>query len=59
MAEYINPDYVPEPEKVNTKKGLEGSVIDTSAVSKVNSETNSLIYRGYPVQELSENCRGD
>jgi 2-methylcitrate synthase len=56
MAEYINPDYVPEPEKVNTKKGLEGAVIDTSAVSKVNPETNSLIYRGYPVQDLAEMC---
>lgn len=54
---YINPDYVAEPEKVNTKKGLEGSVIDTSAVSKVNSDTNSLIYRGYPVQELADQCK--
>jgi 2-methylcitrate synthase len=53
---YINPDYVPEPEKMNVKKGLEGAVIDTSSVSKVNSDTNSLIYRGYPVQELAENC---
>lgn len=56
MAEYINPDYVPEPEKVNTKKGLEGAVIDTSSVSKVNPDTNSLIYRGYPVQDLAEMC---
>ncbi len=54
---YVNPDYVPEPEKVNVKKGLEGAVIDTSKVSKVNPETNSLIYRGYPVQDLAENCR--
>lgn len=54
---YINPDYVAEPDKVNTKKGLEGSVIDTSSVSKVNADTNSLIYRGYPVQDLAENCR--
>lgn len=54
---YLNPDYIPEPEKVNTKKGLEGSVIDTSSVSKVNSDTNTLIYRGYPAQELAENCR--
>jgi 2-methylcitrate synthase len=53
---YVNPDYVAEPEKVNTKKGLEGSVIDTSSVSKVNADTNSLIYRGYPVQDLAENC---
>ncbi|MBC7659955.1 MAG: bifunctional 2-methylcitrate synthase/citrate synthase [Chitinophagaceae bacterium] len=56
MAEYINPDYVPEPEKMNVKRGLEGAVIDTTSVSKVNPDTNSLIYRGYPVQELAENC---
>jgi len=55
--DYVNPDYVAEPEKVNTKKGLEGSVIDTSSVSRVNPDTNSLIYRGYPVQDLAENCR--
>ena len=54
---FVNPDYVPEPEKMNVKKGLEGAVIDTTAVSKVTPETNSLIYRGYPVQELAENCR--
>src|SRR5690242_8895744 len=53
---YVNPDYVAEPEKMNVKKGLEGAVIDTSSVSKVNPETNSLIYRGYPVQDLAENC---
>jgi 2-methylcitrate synthase len=57
ISNYINPDYVPEPEKMNVKKGLEGAVIDTSSVSKVNPDTNSLIYRGYPVQELAENCR--
>ena len=57
MAEYINPDYVPEPEKMNVKKGLEGAVIDTTSVSKVNADTNSLVYRGYPVQDLAENCR--
>jgi 2-methylcitrate synthase len=56
MAEYINPDYVAEPEKMNVKKGLEGVVMDTSSVSKVNADTNSLIYRGYPVQDLAENC---
>lgn len=56
MSEYINPDYVAEPEKMNVKKGLEGVVMDTSAVSKVNAETNSLLYRGYPVQDLAENC---
>ncbi len=56
MAEYINPDYIAEPEKMNVKKGLEGVVMDTSSVSKVNADTNSLIYRGYPVQNLAENC---
>jgi len=34
-------------------KGLTGVVVDTTAVSKVNPETNSLLYRGYPVQELA------
>jgi 2-methylcitrate synthase len=35
-------------------KGLAGVVVDRTAVSKVNPETNSLLYRGYPVQELAE-----
>ena len=35
------------------KKGLAGVVADYTAVSKVNPETNSLLYRGYPVQELA------
>ncbi len=56
MQNYINPDYVPEPEKMNVKKGLEGAVIDTTKISKVNPETNSLVYRGYPVQDLAEQC---
>lgn len=38
------------------KKGLAGVVVDTTAVSKVNPDTNSLLYRGYPVQELAEKC---
>ena len=38
------------------KKGLAGVVVDTTAVSKVVQETNSLTYRGYPVQELAANC---
>lgn len=33
--------------------GLAGVVVDVTAVSKVNPETNSLLYRGYPVQELA------
>lgn len=35
------------------KKGLAGVVADYTAISKVNAETNSLLYRGYPVQELA------
>ena len=38
------------------RKGLAGVVADTTAVSKVNPETNSLLYRGYPVQELAARC---
>jgi len=37
-------------------KGLAGVVVDTTAISSVNPETNSLLYRGYPVQELAEHC---
>lgn len=35
------------------KKGLAGVVVDTTAISKVNPDTNSLLYRGYPVQDLA------
>ena len=38
------------------RKGLAGVVVDTTAISKVNPDTNSLLYRGYPVQELAEHC---
>ncbi|GAA1162661.1 bifunctional 2-methylcitrate synthase/citrate synthase [Nesterenkonia sandarakina] len=34
-------------------KGLAGVVADHTAVSKVNPESNSLLYRGYPVQQLA------
>lgn len=37
--------------------GLDGVVVDTSSISKVMPEINSLVYRGYPVQELAEHCR--
>lgn len=37
------------------RKGLYGVVADYTAISKVNPETNSLLYRGYPVQELADN----
>lgn len=38
------------------RKGLAGVVADTTAISKVNPETNSLLYCGYPVQELAAQC---
>ncbi|WP_199040941.1 bifunctional 2-methylcitrate synthase/citrate synthase [Glycomyces salinus] len=34
-------------------KGLAGVVADTTAISKVVPESNSLTYRGYPVQQLA------
>ncbi|GAA3525067.1 bifunctional 2-methylcitrate synthase/citrate synthase [Amycolatopsis ultiminotia] len=37
-------------------KGLAGVVVDTTAVSMVNPDTNSLTYRGYPAQELATGC---
>jgi 2-methylcitrate synthase len=43
----------PEPE---IRKGLAGVVADTTAISKVNPDSNSLLYRGYPVQELAARC---
>lgn len=38
---------------VEIKKGLAGVTVDYTAISKVNPDTNSLLYRGYPVQELA------
>ena len=38
---------------IDIKKGLAGVTVDYTAVSKVNPDTNSLLYRGYPVQELA------
>ena len=37
-------------------KGLVGVVVDTTAVSRVDPASNSLLYRGYPVQELAARC---
>ncbi len=41
---------------VHVSKGLVGVYADTTAVSKVMPETNSLTYRGYAVQDLAEHC---
>ncbi|WP_241010696.1 bifunctional 2-methylcitrate synthase/citrate synthase [Mycobacterium camsae] len=37
-------------------KGLSGVVVDTTSISKVVPETNTLTYRGYPVQDLAAHC---
>src|SRR6266513_1474786 len=37
-------------------KGLDGIIVDSTAVSEVTSATSSLVYRGYPVHELAEHC---
>jgi len=38
---------------IEIKKGLAGVTVDYTAVSKVNPDSNSLLYRGYPAQELA------
>ncbi|MEY2410318.1 MAG: 2-methylcitrate synthase [Verrucomicrobiota bacterium] len=37
-------------------RGLEGVVVDSTRISKVMPEINALVYHGYPVQELAEQC---
>src|SRR5262245_64082164 len=43
-------------DKPRIYKGLAGVVVDTTAISKVVPETNSLTYRGYAVQDLAASC---
>lgn len=38
------------------KRGLEGVVVDESKVSKVMPDINALVYSGYPVQDLADQC---
>jgi 2-methylcitrate synthase len=38
------------------KKGLQGIIVDETAISEVMPEINSLTYRGYAVQDLCEKC---
>ena len=42
--------------RANIHKGLDGLLVDTTSVSKVMPETNSLTYRGYAVQDLCAHC---
>jgi citrate synthase len=39
--------------ELDVKRGLVGVVADATEISMVNPGTNSLLYRGYPVQELA------
>ncbi len=41
---------------IEIHRGLAGVVVDTTSVSNVVPETNSLTYRGYAVQDLAANC---
>ncbi len=43
-------------EKIIAPKGLAGVVTDETSISKVMPEINSLVYRGYKVQDLAESC---
>ncbi len=43
-------------DKIIAPKGLAGVVTDTTSVSKVMPEINSLVYRGYKVQDLAEHA---
>src|SRR5699024_6236733 len=38
------------------QKGLDDVVVDSTAIARIVPETNSLTYRGYPVQELTQRC---
>jgi len=49
----INPPAVHQLAAPEIHRGLAGVVADTTAVSRVNPDSNSLLYRGYPVQELA------
>lgn len=40
----------------DVKRGLAGVIADTTAISNVVPETNSLTYRGYAVQDLAAHC---
>lgn len=47
------PDHPAPPE---LHRGLAGVVVDETAISSVDEASSSLLYRGYPVQELAASC---
>jgi 2-methylcitrate synthase len=42
--------------ELTVKKGLEGVVVDETSISKVMPDINALVYHGYPVQDLADQC---
>jgi citrate synthase len=44
------------PADTTVQKGLAGVIADSTAISMVNPDSNSLLYRGYPVQELARSA---
>ena len=38
------------------KAGLEGVVASDSGISRVDGQAGRLIYRGYEIKDLAENC---
>lgn len=44
-------------DKIRAPKGLAGVIVDDTSISKVIPEINSLVYRGYKVQDLAGHCR--
>ncbi|MFI6048954.1 bifunctional 2-methylcitrate synthase/citrate synthase [Streptomyces violascens] len=44
------------PAQPDIRRGLAGVVADTTGISTVIQDTNSLTYRGYPVQDLAARC---
>ena len=46
-------DTLTAPPAPELHKGLAGVVVDRTAVSSVDAASNSLLYRGYPVQQLA------
>ena len=53
MSDTITTAPADEPRAPEIHKGLAGVVVDRTAVSKVDAASNSLLYRGYPVQQLA------
>ena len=56
MAKVVKVKKSRETFETNIRKGLVGVIADTTEISKVMPETNSLTYRGYAVQDLAANC---